>query len=173
MSESLVLIPGRTYWHITFGTYGSRLHGADEPTVDRQHNQLHAPFLPADAQRHEKAARMMKADTVWLTQPQRAVIEALVPKICERGGWGYGMVAAPGEPDNDHVHVLLHADSTVHGKRIRMWLKRWLTEELNSRWPRGKDVWWAEAGSTLAVKDERYLRNVYEYIKRQRTLPAE
>ena len=27
-------------WHITFGTYGARLHGDERPTVDRNHNHL-------------------------------------------------------------------------------------------------------------------------------------
>jgi hypothetical protein len=34
-----------------------------------------------------------------------------------------------------------------------------------------KATWWAEEGSNIAVKDEKYLNNVYNYIARQRATP--
>ena len=37
-------------YHITFGTYGNRLHGSDKPHVDRDHNHYGEPF--ADPGRH-------------------------------------------------------------------------------------------------------------------------
>ena len=45
------LDPARTTWHITWGTYASRLHGGYRPTVDKQHNQRGEPFLPRDEPR--------------------------------------------------------------------------------------------------------------------------
>ena len=168
----LVLIPGRTFWHISVGTYGGRLHGADEPTVDLDHNERGTPFLPRDDDRYREENQSMRGDAVLLAAPQRAVIETLLPQICERGGWGYFVAAAPAEPDNDHFHILLHADSSVHGKQVREWMKRWLTQELDRRWSRPfGGAWWAKGGSTKPVKDEDYLRNCYAYIAKQRTLP--
>ena len=34
-----------TTWHITFGTYGTRLHGSKVPTVDKQHNEVGESFV--------------------------------------------------------------------------------------------------------------------------------
>ncbi|MCC6579708.1 MAG: hypothetical protein IT440_04650 [Phycisphaeraceae bacterium] len=171
-ADAPALLPGRTIWHITFGTYGRRLHGANEPTVDRQHNQTGAAFLPVDPIRHEREEKSMRGSAVRLSASQRAVIEALMPAICQRGQWDYLVCAAPGPPDDDHVHSLLGADPSVHGKRIREWLKRWLTEELDQRWGRPEGgSWWAVGGSTRAIKDACYLRNAYLYIGRQRTTP--
>lgn len=171
--QPLVLIPDRTCWHITVGTKGSRIHGADEPTVDRDHNQRGEPFLPPDPDRYKREDGLMRGDPVRLAAPQRGVIEALIPQICERGKWGYIIAAAPAEPDNDHFHVLLHAAPSIHGKRIREWMKRWLTEELDRRWGRPfGGAWWAVGGSTKPVKHTDYLNNCHGYVARQRTLPV-
>jgi len=51
--------PNRTAWHITVGTYASRLHGGDEPTVDRNHNQRGEPFITAQPWRaHSERDRL-------------------------------------------------------------------------------------------------------------------
>ena len=44
-------VQGMTPWHITFGTYGTRLHGTFAPTVDKQHNALGTEFLSKNAAR--------------------------------------------------------------------------------------------------------------------------
>lgn len=161
-----------TVWHITFGTYGKRLHGDDQPTVDRDHNRFGTPFLPPDPQREARERARMIAPPVEFTKEQQAFIESAVPGACARGGWRFLTCAA----GPDHVHVLLDADPRLHGKRIRPWLKRWITEALNSRWsaPRRPDgmSWWSECGSTKAVKDDEYLRNATGYIDGQRATPG-
>ena len=163
------LDPTRTTWHITFGTHGSRLHGDDRPTVERDHNQPGEPFVEPDADRMNDERERLRGPAVRLTQTQRALIEAAIPTLCERGGWTYRVAAAPLPPDDHHVHVLLDAERRVHGKDIRKWLKRWLSESLNARFEPPPAGWWAECGSTKPVKNEPYLRNTYHYIKRQRT----
>jgi REP element-mobilizing transposase RayT len=168
----LKLPPGRTVWHITVGTYGSRLHGADEPTVDREHNQRGTPFLPPDPQRRRDESAAMRARAVLLNEDQRAFIEASLPSICNRGRWDFIICAAPGKGEEDHFHLMLAADPKPHGKQIRHWLKRWLTEALDNRFgrPPGGE-WWVDGGSTKPVKDEDYFLNTYFYILRQRTTP--
>ncbi|MFA7235385.1 MAG: transposase [Phycisphaeraceae bacterium] len=97
------------------------------------------------------------------------MIEGIVPRLCERGGWTYRICSA--SDDEDHVHVLLDAERKIDPDRIMMWLKRWLGEELTKRWNKPvSGTWWAKSGSTKPVKDESYLNNVYHYIRRQRTL---
>jgi len=65
-------ISGFTPWHITFGTYGTRLHGSHRPTVDKQHNQRGTPFLALDAQREQAALACMKDPCRLLIAQQRA-----------------------------------------------------------------------------------------------------
>ncbi len=163
------LDPKHTTWHITFGTHGSRLHGDNRPTVERQHNRPGEPFVEPDTNRMNNERERLRGQAVRLTQAQRELIEATVPALCERGRWAYRIAAAPPPPEDHHVHVLLDAEPSVHGKDIRKWLKRWLTESLNSRFAPPPAGWWAECGSTKPVKDESYLRNAHDYIERQRT----
>jgi REP element-mobilizing transposase RayT len=164
-------VPGRTTWHITWGTYGARLHGGERPTVDRDHNRPHDAVIGRDERRERfERSRMGDRPPVLLTDEQRSFIEATVPQLCERGGWSYRIGAAG--PERDHVHVLRDAPPHVHGTRIRRWLKTWLTEALDVRWsrpPAGR--WWAECGSTKTVKDDRYLNNAFIYIRDQRATP--
>ncbi|RIK77680.1 MAG: hypothetical protein DCC67_12360 [Planctomycetota bacterium] len=162
------LDPTRTTWHITWGTYGTRLHGSARPTVDREHNQRGTPFLPRDAQRERAETAILNFDPRYLASEQRAFAEARIPAICERGGWNYRTCAA----GTDHVHVLCDIIREVHGEKARRLLKRWLGQALSERWPIPPGAtWWAEEGSNIAIRDEEYLNNAFRYICRQRFAP--
>ena len=43
-----------TTWHITFGTYATRLHDDPRPTVDRRNNTPNTPFPAPDPDRQRK-----------------------------------------------------------------------------------------------------------------------
>jgi REP element-mobilizing transposase RayT len=165
--------PGTTTWHITWGTYGTRLHGDDRPTVDKQHNDRDTPFLGSDPARQRAAGARMAHPPVRLTREQCLFIQEQMPGICERGGWGLRVcTAAP-----DHVHVLLDIKPDIHGQKVRRLLKRWLTEALNEAWAPGSGrpgslatgaTWWAEEGSNKPIKDVKYLNNAFNYVHKQR-----
>lgn len=155
----------RTPWHITFGTYGTRLHGAKAPTVDKSHNELGTPFVPKNAARLNSAKERLKFPSLYLTVDQRLFIEDEIVHVCERGGWSYRVCAAQA----DHVHLLCDVVPDVHGEKVRRLVKRWLSQALNAKWrlPEGA-TWWAEEGSNIAIHDETYLNNCYRYIAKQR-----
>lgn len=162
---------GRTVWHITIGTYGSRLHGSNEPTVDRQHNTPGQPFILRNDDRRNRAQSRMRGPAVHLSREQRTTIQNQLPAICTQCGWNLHACAAPPEPDNDHVHTLLDAEPAAEPKTIRKLLKRLLSQTLNQSFPRpASGAWWAEGGSTKPVKDDAYFNNVTRYIERQWTL---
>jgi REP element-mobilizing transposase RayT len=162
--------PAFTSWHITWGTYGTRLHGGPRATVDRDHNRRGAPFVGQDSLRERSEQSILNFPAKWLTTDQRAFIEDAIPSICERGGWRYRICAA-GE---DHVHVLCDVQHEIHGEKVRRLLKRWIGQALSAQWPlAAEETWWAEEGSNIAVKDDSYLKNVYQYILRQRATPVE
>jgi hypothetical protein len=62
--------PETTTWHITWGTYGTRLHGDDRPTVDKQRNSRSTPFLGCDDQRRGAERGRMAHPEVRLTREQ-------------------------------------------------------------------------------------------------------
>lgn len=155
----------RTSWHITFGTYGARLHGSERPTVDRDHNVRGMPFLPLDTRREAVSRARMRFAAVSLSREQALFIEDAMRAICERGGWNLRACAA----QDDHVHVLLDVPPDVHGEQVRRLIKRWLGQTLSTRWPRAAGArWWAAQGSNIAVGDRAYLNRAYDYVVRQR-----
>jgi len=151
-------------FHITFGTYGTRLHGDPRGTVDRAHNRPGDPVLGADPARWIRESAAMRFPPIELTLEQRLFVEATIPRVCLRGGWQYHVGAAASE----HVHTMLSA--AVDGVSVRKWLKRWLGEALSERWPLpAGQSWWAEGGSVRWVWTEDYYQTIYDYICQQRT----
>ena len=150
-------------YHITFGTYGTRLHGDARGTVDRRMNWPGEPIIGSDASWWGQERDRLRYPPVVLTGEQMGHAQASVPDICTRGGWQHHTCAA----GPDHVHVVLTCEA--EGERVRMWLKRWLGEALSRRWPLPNDAtWWAEGGSVKWVWTEDYFDDVYRYVHGQR-----
>jgi hypothetical protein len=155
-------------YHITWGTYGTRLHGDPRGTVDRQHNEFGTPVLGYDEHRWEREKENLNFDPVVFTRDEMRLVESLIPGICERGHWIYRTCAA----GPDHVHVILASEHNP--ETIRRLLKRWLSQELSSRKPLPDGaVWWAECGSIKWIDSERYLKNATKYVTDQRATPAQ
>jgi REP element-mobilizing transposase RayT len=150
-------------YHITFGTYGTRLHGGDRVTVHRPDNEFGDPLIGVDGEWERIEQSLLRFPPRELTIDQRLFIEDTVPSICQRGGWTFvDTAAAP-----DHVHNVLEAQ--VDGKDVRKWLKRWLSEALSKRWPlQPEQVWWAECGSVKWVWFDDYYGRVKKYVRDQR-----
>lgn len=161
-------------YHITFGTYGTRLHGDPRGTIMRELNRPGDRIIGRVEEWQHFERERLNYDPVTFDLAKRTFIELMVPQICKRGGWTFINVAA----QRDHVHVLLSA--FADGKAVRKWLKRWLGETLSVEFgdpsarraggnPNAKPTWWAEGGSVRWVWDETYLATVYEYIDQQRS----
>jgi hypothetical protein len=164
------LDPTRTTWHITWGTYGTRLHGGVRPTVDKDQNKFGEEFIGRDPNREDRARMQMVAEALYLSVSQREFVEAELPRICNRGGWSYRVCAA----GPDHVHLLCDILPEIHGEKVRRLVKRWLGQALSLRWPLEEHPrWWADEGSNKAVKDEKYLNSAFAYVPKQRTTPFE
>lgn len=153
-------------YHITWGTYGKRLHGDIRDTVDRDHNEYGIPFVqPNDSRRRKEIGRMCFEPRV-LNADQRSHVESIVPQYCVRGDWDYHVVAC--QPD--HVHVVLTSPSD--GKAIRRWLKRWIGDELALRWLNAdKQPWWAEGGSVKWLWRREHFDVARQYVLDQRLTP--
>ena len=151
-------------YHITFGTYGTRLHGDSRGTVDRSANKFGEPIIGQNEEWNSEELSLLRFPRRILTVEQRIEIERVIPTICERGGWEYIVSAAL----PDHVHNLISAN--VDGKDVRKWLKRWISESLSGIWPLEPDeVWWAECGSVKWVWERDYFDRVETYVRQQRT----
>lgn len=151
-------------YFLSWGTYGTRLHGDPRGTVDRTETGHRDPILGPDEQRWEYEREMMRFAPVILTRERRLFAESTIPEICERGLWTYHTCAvAP-----DHVHVILTSDHEP--KTIRRIIKRWLGQSLSERWPPDAGAtWWAECGSVKWLVDPSYFENACGHVSRQRT----
>lgn len=154
-------------FHITFGAYGKRLHGDERGTVDRRMNQPGEPIIGRDEAWESYERSLLKFAPVELTLPQRRFIEGKLPAICERGGWTFHIAAA----QVDHVHLLITAAGDAEGDAQRRLVKRWLSQEMNTRWPLLPGArWWSKGGSVKWVWTEEYFENVWGYVEKQRVL---
>jgi REP element-mobilizing transposase RayT len=150
-------------YHLTWGTYGTRLHGDPRGTVDREMNRFGDPIIDRDTEWESQETALLRFPRRILTIEQRVFIESQFEGICARGSWKpIGIAAA-----TDHVHAILTA--SAEGKAIRKWLKRWISEAMNTKWSlQSEEVWWAECGSIKWIWTEDYLDRAVEYVTRQR-----
>jgi len=161
-------------YHITFGTYGTRLHGDPRGTVDRDHDEYGTPVLGYDEHRWEREKQNLKFPPVILTRGQMIHIEHLQPIICQRGHWRH----ITGAAGPDHVHEILQ--SPFDPETIRRLFKRWLSQQLTAHFQGEPDcpqsallsgIWFAECGSIRWIDNERYLTNATKYVTNQRATP--
>jgi hypothetical protein len=153
-------------YHITWGTYGTRLHGDPRGTVDRTHNEYKSPILKFDEHRWEEEKSKLKYPPVRFDLDKRITVESMIPDICARGFWNFHTCAA----GKDHVHVILNSPNNP--ETIRQLLKRWLGQEFTKKYQlTNLGTWWAECGSIRWINDEAYLRAATKYITEQRATP--
>lgn len=147
-------------YHVTFGTYGARLHGSAKPHVDMDHNEYGQPLAPTDPNREEAARDRMKYDPVSLTVDQRILVENAIMGLCSRYSWPIHSMAA----QSDHVHVVLIAPRD--GPQLRDAIKSVASRALNKHF--GKRRWWAEGGSAKYLWETDYFHAAIKYVKDQR-----
>ncbi len=97
-------------YHITYGTYGTRLHGDERGTVDRSENQFGDPIVGADGGWERVEAARLRFPPRLLTVEQRLFVQQLVPQACVRGGWEH--VATAAAPDHVHQFIRANVDGT-------------------------------------------------------------
>ena len=147
-------------FHITWGTYGTRLHGSSKPHVDNDHNEYGTPFPPTDPRREEESRDRMKFDPVYLTPQQRKLVEEAIHNIAKKYNWIIHAIAA----QRDHVHVVITA--LREGEKLRDALKAVASRELNKQF--GAQIWWAEKGSAKYLWERSYFQNATKYVSDQR-----
>jgi REP element-mobilizing transposase RayT len=147
-------------FHITWGTYGARLHGSAKPHVDRDHNDYGTPFAPKDPQRERESRERMKSEPVRLTLEQRQLVEEAIRDVAARYGWVIHSIAV----QSDHVHVVITAGR--EGEQLRDALKAVASRALNKRF--GSRSWWAEKGSAKYLYERDYFENARDYVRDQR-----
>lgn len=148
-------------YHLTWSTYGTRLHGDERGTVDLAHNRPGTPFLPEDPVLESGARLLLTRAPFVMDDRHRPIVEAAIRDHCAIRQW---LIHALNVRTN-HVHIVVEANSHSPEQTMAQ-LKSWGTRRLTSAGlvERG-DKLWTDHGSTRWLNDEKGLWAAIEYVQ--------
>ena len=93
-------------YFITFTTYGTRLHGNENGSVDVEHNAHETPFVEPDPRREKEARSAMTQPAYVMGAAERQVVCEAIVQLAKERGWD--LLAA--HVRTTHVHVVVCAE---------------------------------------------------------------
>ena len=128
---------------LTFSTYGTRLHGDERGSVNRERNGWEEPMLLHNLAWSAAEAGTMKQPPYVIDDARRGIITDAIKEVCEFRGWS--LLAS--NVRSNHIHVIVQA--FVRPERVvgdlKMMASRRLAEKLHESRAR---VRWTRHGST-------------------------
>ena len=148
---------------LTFSTYGTRLHGRDNGSVDRNHNQYNTPFLEPDGLRRNIEQKNMKYSAVILGRNERQIVLDAACDVCKYKNWG--LFAA--HIRTEHVHLVLNCSCPPHWA-VKT-IKAWATKSLRAKLPEltNQKIWTRNASTKYIWKSEDIRTAIAYVIARQ------
>ena len=151
-------------YFLTWTTYGTRLHGDERGTVDRDHNRRGTPTLPEQPKRHAANARLLAHPPLVLDDSMRGVVERAITDHAALRTW---RIIALNVRTN-HVHLVIDCRGSHSPEAAMQQLKAWGTRRLISA---GLIVpttrVWTDHGSTRYVNTEVSLAAAVDYVLNQ------
>ena len=142
-TEPLAARERRLRYFITFGCYGSRLHGDESGSVDRFHNLVGSRVLESDPQRVSVERQSMPQTPYHLDPDSRAALLRALRQHC--------------------AHVIVEAEARP--ERVMNEFKSYASRELNRL---GRDEpdrrRWARHGSTRWLWKDRDVEQAIRYV---------
>ena len=146
-------------YFITFVCYGTRLHGDEAGSVDRDHNAPGHPFVEANPARLDMKRRQMEQAPYVLDVLRRATVLAASQEICLYRGWKLWAAHVR----TNHVHIVVEAD--VLPEMIMNSLKSYASRSLNRLAEETKDrKRWARHGSTRWLWNDTDVQEAIRYV---------
>ena len=151
---------------ITFTCYGTRLHGDPSGSVDRDHNILGTPFLPANSRRVLAHEEKLKQDRYELDRPRREVVLQAIREVCSHRAWN--LFAA--HVRSRHAHFVVSAQ--VPPERVLNDVKAYASRSLN-RTGLDSDASrrWSRHGSTRYLWKPEQVGAAIHYVVREQGKP--
>ncbi|GIK53055.1 MAG: hypothetical protein BroJett014_20280 [Planctomycetota bacterium] len=146
-------------YFITWACYGTRLHGDERGTVDREHNIYGTPTIRPAARRVEERRSQLKEEPFVIGSTERGAIESAIRKTCDLRGW----VLRALNVRTNHVHVVVCA--LVSPEKVMNDLKAWSTRYMRDAKIIGpaRRVW-TRHGSTRRCWNEGQLTAAIRYV---------
>ena len=153
---------------ITFRCYGTRLHGDERGSIDRQHGRYGTPALPPSLQRKERDRRLMKQPPVNLDSRQRPVVESAIKETCTIRDWQLWAISVR----TNHVHAVVGANKKPEA--IMSALKANATRAMREAGFWTSDLSpWEFRGSQKYLWDEEELTNAISYVASRQGEPLD
>jgi REP element-mobilizing transposase RayT len=150
-------------YHISFTTYGTRLHGDPRGTVDDAHNISGTPYLAEDTILNEHRAQSLKHPPVILDARMRGATDAAIREVCEYRRWTLYAINVR----TNHVHtVVSFADADP--EKVMGDFKAYATRRMRKDGivDSSSRVWTAK-GSKRPIWDEDGLARVVYYVEEE------
>ena len=144
---------------ITFTCYGTRLHGVDSGSVDRQHNIPGSPYLPPDTVRRSTEQKLMKQGPYQLDAQRRIIVLNAIKEARFHKGWN--LLAA--HVRREHVHIVVGALETP--EKVLNHFKSFASRALNqAAVDGGRRIRWTRHGSTGYLWKPQQVQAAVEYV---------
>ncbi len=146
-------------YFITFTTYGTWLHGRDPGSVDRKHNTLETPLLPASERHESKMQQSLRQEPYTLDEARREVVLRTLREVARHRGWSLHAAHVR----HNHIHLLISAEQPPEKvmSDLKAWSSRRLREAFNESADRDR---WTQHGSTRWLNTDAEFEQVRRYI---------
>ena len=153
--------PGSGPWayFLTFACYGTRIHGSEKGSVDRNHNAFGSPFLPANRERVRAERGRMRESSARLDERARSIALEAIRDACALRGW----ILHAAHVRSNHVHVVVAAPAS--SSALLQKLKTRISRALNDEF--GKRRWWVRHGSTIPLWNPHRVDDAVKYTWEQ------
>jgi REP element-mobilizing transposase RayT len=146
-------------YFITFSTYGAWLHGREIGSVDKQHNAVGTPFLPADPKKVQTETANMREPPYLLDGARRDIVLRTVLEVASHRGWTVHACHVR----TTHVHIVVTGNAKPEKimSDFKAYASRRLKEQLNEPHDRKR---WTQHGSTLYLWKEPQIAEKIDYV---------
>lgn len=157
-------MPAPLAYFLTWTTYGTWLPRDERESVDRLHNQLGTPRLPADANLRDHAQSRMTGIAFVLTTEARSLVDTIIRKHCQIRGWTLLALNVR----TNHVHVVVRCPPDTPPETAMEQFKAWCTRRLREgKHAEPSQTIWTEHGSTRWMNHEEGLAGAIDYVLNQ------
>ena len=149
---------------ITFSCYGTKLHGRQAGSIDRNHNAWKGRYLRPSRGLQSYERRLLPTPPTRLDAQQRPVVLQAIEDVCLDQGWTLHAVHVRG----NHVHLVVSAD--VEPEAVMAKLKAYASRSLN-RLLGAKAKRWTKHGSTVWLWEPNKVDEAVDYVVRRQGRP--
>ena len=149
---------------ITFSCYGTKLHGRQSGSVDRNHNAWKGRYVDPNRSLRSYEHGLLKSPCGRLDVPERTLVLKVIKNVCSHEEW----IAHAVHVRTNHVHLVVAAE--INPAALMGKLKAYASRALNSK--AGHEAKrWARHGSLVWLWEPNQVDAAVDYVVRQQGYP--